>query len=98
MLRSLDVDPRTLYVGSQRLAGADPWKLQMQIARFGSSTAGMPPIWVEEDPDGRLRITNGVTRAVRVAKLSPGTLVRVEIVDVLRRPIRTRVTIADVLP
>jgi len=42
----LDVDPRTLHVPPSRLSGADPFKLQRQIARFGASTAGMPAPWV----------------------------------------------------
>ena len=66
-----DVNPRTLYVNSQR-PYADPGKLQRQIATFGRSVVGMPPIWVEEDPDGRLRIQDGMTRATRAAKLVPG--------------------------
>jgi hypothetical protein len=98
MQRFLDVDPRMLYLPTQRQSGADPWKLQMQIARYGASTTGMPPIWVEEDPDGRLRILPGTTRATRVARLSPGATVRVEVVDTLKRPIRTRVRIADLIP
>ena len=32
----------------------------------------MPPILVHEDPDGVLEITDGVTRATRIAKLTPG--------------------------
>ena len=98
MQRFLDVDPRTLYVTTQRASGADPWKLQMQIARFGASTAGMPPILVDEDADGRLVIANGVTRATRVAKLLPGTLVRVEVQSSLKGRTRSRITIADLLP
>src|SRR5262249_43726773 len=38
-----DVDPRELRLPSRR--GADPFKLQVQIARFGASSAGMPPPW-----------------------------------------------------
>jgi len=38
----LDVDPRTLHVPPSRLSGADPFKLQRQIAQFGSSTVSMP--------------------------------------------------------
>ena len=59
----LDVDPRTLFLPTQRLSVADPWKLQHQIAQYGSATLGMPAIWVEVDPDGRLEIVDGVTRA-----------------------------------
>lgn len=80
-----DVDPAELRVPGSRASGADPFKLQQQIARFGASTAGMPPIWVYEGSDGVLEITNGVTRASRIAKLAPGTLVRVEVLGKLRR-------------
>jgi hypothetical protein len=73
-----DVDPRELRLPPSRAAGADPLKLQRQIAQFGTSTAGMPPLWVYEAADGALVVYNGVTRATRVAKLLPGLLVRVE--------------------
>ena len=79
-----DVDPRTLRVPSSRPAGADPVKLQRQIALFGSSTTGMPPPWVYEGTDGELVLFNGVTRATRIAKVAPGTLIRVEVVGKLR--------------
>jgi len=42
----LDVDPRTLRLPPTRLDGADPAKLQRQIARHGNSFKGMPPLWV----------------------------------------------------
>jgi hypothetical protein len=42
----------------------------------------MPPILVTQDGQGRLRINNGVTRAVRIHRLAPGTLGPVEIIDV----------------
>jgi len=37
-----DVDPAELRVPSSRSSGADPVKLQMQIARHGRSISGMP--------------------------------------------------------
>lgn len=43
-----DVDPAELRLPPSRASGADPYKLQRQIARFGSSTTGMPPVWVYE--------------------------------------------------
>ena len=52
---------------------------------LGASTSGMPAIWVYEGSDGVLEITTGVTRATRIAKLAPGTTVRVEIIGKLRR-------------
>src|SRR5258708_40322308 len=94
----LDVDPRTLHVPPSRMAGADPIKLQRQIARFGSSMTGMPLIWAYRGSDGALMIFNGVTRATRIAKLSPGTFVRVEVVGTLRRPFGKLPTIGDLLP
>lgn len=81
-----DVDPAELRLPSSRRSGADPYKLQRQIARYGQSSAGMPPVWVYEASDGVLEIVNGVTRATRIAKLAPGTLIRVEVIGKLRRP------------
>jgi hypothetical protein len=95
--RFLDVDPRDLRVSS-RTAGADPYKLQRQIARFGASTAGMPPLWVYEGSDGVFVINNGVTRATRIAKLAPGTLVRVEVIGRSPRPFGGLPKIGDRLP
>jgi len=43
MARFLDVDPRTLFVTTQRIQGADPAKLQRQIAEHGLSTADVLP-------------------------------------------------------
>jgi hypothetical protein len=37
-----DVDPAELRLPSSRSGGADPGKLQRQIVRHGTSTAGMP--------------------------------------------------------
>ncbi len=77
----LDVDPLTLHLPSTRAGGADPGKLTRQIARYGRSTLGMPPILVTRAKDGRLIINDGVTRATRVAKLLPGQTVPVEVTD-----------------
>src|SRR6266536_4497533 len=60
MVRMLDVDPRTLVVSPQRPTGAKPDKLQREIAIHGRSMAGMLPVVVYEDPDGRLVIWDGV--------------------------------------
>ena len=92
------VDPRTLHVPSSRPTGADPVKLQRQIARFGASNVGMPPPWVYEGTDGELVLFNGVTRATRIAKLAPGTLVRVEVIGKLRAAFGALPTIGDLLP
>ena len=75
------VDPAELHVPPTRMQGADPAKLQRQIAKHGKSLAGMPPLQVIQGKDGRLQINNGVTRATRAAKLCPGQLVPVEIID-----------------
>ena len=66
-----EVDPGELRLPPSRIGGADLWKLQQQIRRFGSSKDGMPPHFVLEDPDGVLEVTDGVTRATRMAKLAP---------------------------
>lgn len=93
-----DVDPRELRVPTSRPYGADPAKLQRQIAQFGKSAIGMPPPWVFEGTDGILVIYNGVTRATRIAKLAPGTLLRVEVVGKLRRAFGPLPKIKDFLP
>jgi hypothetical protein len=79
------VDPSELRLPPSRRAGADPWKLHQQMRQFGSSKAGMPPIFVHEDPDGVLEITDGVTRATRIAKLTPGETVPVIVIGRYRR-------------
>jgi hypothetical protein len=93
-----DVDPREIRLPPSRRSGADPFKLQRQIARFGASSAGMPPPWVYEAADGVLVLYNGVTRATRIAKLAPGTTVRVEVVGKLRRAYAGDPKIGDLLP
>lgn len=93
-----DVDPRELRVTSTRRNGADPLKLHRQIAAFGASAVGMPLPWVYEASDGVLVLYNGVTRATRIAKLSPGTLIRVQVVGRLRRAFGTDPKIGDFLP
>jgi hypothetical protein len=92
-----DVDPRELRVPPSR-PQADPIKLARQIARFGASSDGMPPLVVYEGADGVLVIYNGVTRATRIAKLAPGTVVRVEVYGKLGRAFGNEPRIGDVLP
>jgi hypothetical protein len=96
--RFLDIDPRLLRLPNSRRQGADPYKLQVQIARFGRSTDGMPALEVYRGSDGELMISNGVTRATRVAKLRPGTLVRIEILDDLPATFGHLPTVKDKLP
>lgn len=94
----LDVDPRTLLLPTQRLTGADPGKLQRQIAQHGTSDQGMLPLVVEQAKDGRLVILDGVTRATRIAKLCPGRLVRVYVSGNYRGWLRGLPTIGDLVP
>jgi hypothetical protein len=93
-----DVDPRELRVPTSRPGGPDLFKLQRQIGKFGSSTIGMPPIWVVEGMDGVLAIMNGVTRATRIAKLSPGNLVRVEVIGKVPRDLAKLPKVGDLIP
>ena len=94
----LDADPRTLHLPNSRRFGADPGKLQRQIAKFGKSVVGMPAIWVYRGSDDALQITNGVTRATRVATLLPGNTVQVEVIGTLPRPFGQLPTVGDKLP
>lgn len=80
------VDPAELRLPSARATGADPGKLQRQIAKYSTSIVGMPPLLAYEGSDSVLELVDGVTRATRVAKLLPGTKVRVEVIGKLRRP------------
>lgn len=93
-----DVDPRELRVPPSRPYGADLVKLQKQIALFGALSAGMPVPWVYEGSDGVLMLYNGVTRATRIAKLAPGTLIRVEVIGGLPKAFAADPTIGDLLP
>jgi len=94
----LDVDPRTLRVPGSRRAGADLMKLDHQIAKYGGSIQGMPPLEVSRGTDGQMVINNGVTRATRIAKLSPGTTVRVDVIDDLPIPVGSFPSIGDLIP
>jgi hypothetical protein len=80
-----EVDPSELRLPPSRSSGTDRWKLHRQIGRFGSSKDGMPAIFVHEDPDGLLEISDGVTRATRIAKLAPGKTVPVVVIGRYRR-------------
>jgi hypothetical protein len=93
-----DVDPRELRVPPSRRQGADPAKLQRQIALFGRSAVGMPAPWVYECSDSVLMLYNGVTRATRIAKLSPGTLIRVEVIGKLPKAFAGEPKIGGLLP
>jgi hypothetical protein len=94
----LEVDPRTLRLPTTRPEGADPAKLQRQIARYGTSLDGMPPPLVYRGSDGRLLISDGVTRATRAAKLRPGITINVEVVGDLLTPCAHLPTVGERLP
>jgi hypothetical protein len=83
----LQVLPESLHLPGSRQQGADAVKLQRQLAKHGSSILGMPPLEVKRGSDGELVIYDGVTRATRVAKYLPGTLVRVEVTGQLSKPV-----------
>ena len=95
----VEVDPATLHVPPGLIQVANPLKLARQISKYGRSIDSMPPLEVVRGRGGSYRINDGVTRATRVAKLSPGTLLRAEVIhdlpnlDVSRFP-----TIREVLP
>ena len=93
----LEVDPAGLRVPSSRRDGADPYKLHRQIAKHGTSIAGMPPIEVSRGTDGELVINDGVTRATRAARNLPGAVVPVEVIDTLPIPGAQFPTIGDLL-
>jgi hypothetical protein len=80
-----EVDPTELRLPPSRSSGADPWKLHQQIGKFGASKDGMPPIFVFQDPDGLLEISDGVTRATRIAKLAPEETVPVVVIGRYRK-------------
>lgn len=94
----LDVDPAALRLPRERIDGADPTKLQRQIARHGKSLAGMPPVLVYRGSDGELMIADGVTRATRAAKLCPGVPIPAELVGVLPHPLGHLPTVKEKLP
>lgn len=79
------VDPAGLRLPPSRSSGADTWKLRQQFKQWGTSTTGMPPVLVYEDPDGLLEIIDGVTRATRIAKHTPGASVPVTVIGRYRR-------------
>lgn len=92
-----EVDPRELRLPPSRREGAAPKKLRRQIAKYGASAMGMPPLWVYEAADGVLVVYDGVTRATRMALMSPGALVRVEVIGRLARAHANTPSIGDVL-
>lgn len=98
LAKYMHVDPRTLHLPSTRPTGADPFKLQRQIALYSASTEGMPPILVYRGSDNGLVIFDGVTRATRMAMLNPEAFVRVEIIGELAVPCTHLPTVGEQLP
>ena len=94
----LSVDPRPLHLPPSRVDGADPAKLQRQIAQHDATLQGMPPVLVYRGTDGELMINDGVTRATRAAKLCPGQLVPVEVIGNLPRLFGSLPTVQEKLP
>ena len=58
----------------------------------------MPARWVYEASDGVLVVYNGITRATRIAKLAPGTMIRVEVIGKLRRAYANEPRVGDFIP
>src|SRR5215472_16439096 len=92
-----DVDPAPLRLPQERTDGADPAKLQRQIARHGRSLAGMPPVLVYRGSDGELVLSDGVTRATRAAKLCPGAVIPPELLGALPHPVGHLPTVKEKL-
>jgi len=93
-----DVDPATLWRPNERINGADPTKLQRQIARHGRSLTGMPPVLVYRGSDGELMLSDGVTRATRAAKFCPGSAIPAELLGTLPHPVGHLPTVKEKLP
>ena len=93
----LPVDPASLHLPGSRRDGADLLKLQRQLARYGKSIVGMPPLEVKRGSDGDLVIYDGVTRATRVAKYLPGEVIGVEVTGDLNGPVGDLPTVGDKL-
>src|SRR5437868_15340845 len=99
MSEFLRLDPGELHLPPSRTKGADPAKHARQIAAYGDSLVGMPPLQVIRGKDGHFRINDGVTRATRAAKLKAGELVVVEVIHNLPRLDVTRMPkVKDALP
>jgi len=92
------VDPATLHLPPTRTEGADPAKLARQMSQYGTRIDGIPPLEVFRDPEGRIMISDGVTRATRVAKLMPGTKIPADILGLLKKRIGYLPTVRDKLP
>ena len=92
-----DVDPASLHLPNGRMDGADPAKLQRQIAKHGNSLAGMPPVLLYRGSDGELILSDGVTRATRAAKFCPGSVIPAELLGEVRHPVGHLPTVKEKL-
>jgi hypothetical protein len=75
------VDSGELRLPRSRQSGPDFLRYQSQVSSFGAAQTGMPPIQVTQGAHGLLKINDGVTRAVRIHRLAPGSLVPIEVID-----------------
>ena len=91
------VDPSLLHLPGSRREGVDAEKLHRQLGRYGTSIDGMPPLEVKRDLYGNFVIFDGVTRATRVAKYLPGTLITVEVTGNLNGSVGDLPTVGDKL-
>lgn len=95
----IEVDPGELRLPPSRSQGADPAKLARQIAKFGDSFDGMPPLQITRGKGGEYRINDGVTRATRAAKLRPRKNVVAEVIhDLPMLNVRRTPTVKEMLP
>ena len=95
----IQVDPAELHVPPGRLQGAEPGKLARQLAQFGNTVVGMPPLELVRGKGGHYRINDGVTRATRIAKLLPGqTVPAIVIHDLPKLDVTRCPKIKEVLP
>ncbi len=90
-----EVDPGELCLPSSRRQGADPVKLQRQIAFF---LVGRVPGCRRHGFMRRQMAYNGVTQATRIAKLSSGTPIKVEVIGKLPINCAAAPKVGDVLP
>ena len=82
MDRFREVDPGDLHLPPSRPDGPNAARYQRQVQRYGGRVKGIPTLEVAEGKHGAFMINNGVTRAVRVFNLSPGTRVPIEVIDI----------------
>ena len=94
----VDIEPSELRLPWSRRDGADPIKFTRQVSRHGTSIKGMPPPFVYRATDGELVLSDGVTRATRVAKFLPGIKIRVEVIGILKVPGASMPKVGDRLP